>query len=59
MLKYRLHWFLYIHKYLKDYRIVRNSDAHYLGDIAERENFLELEELTATGVIEWLRNCPK
>lgn len=48
-----------VHKYLKDYRIVRNSDAHYLGDIAERENFLELEELTATGVIEWLGNCPK
>lgn len=46
-----------VHKYLEDYRIVRNSDAHYLGDIAERENYLELEELTATAVIEWLRNC--
>lgn len=46
-----------VHDYLKDYRIVRNSDAHYLADIAERENFLELDELTATGVIQWLRNC--
>ena len=48
-----------VHKYLKDYRIVRNSDAHYLADIAERDNYLELEELTATAVIEWLRNCQK
>ena len=48
-----------VHKYLKDYRIVRNSDAHYLADIAERENCLELEELTATAVVEWLHNCQK
>lgn len=47
------------HPYLSEYRIVRNSDAHYLGDIAERENCLELAELTATGVIEWLRNYHK
>lgn len=48
-----------VHSYLQNYRIVKNSDAHYLGDISERENFLELEELTATGVIEWLKNCHK
>jgi 3',5'-nucleoside bisphosphate phosphatase len=29
---------------LNDYSIIQNSDAHYLGDISERNNYLELEE---------------
>lgn len=31
---------------LAGYRRIQSSDAHYLGDIAEREVFIELEELS-------------
>ncbi len=34
---------------------IYSSDAHQLGNINERENFLEVEELSARGVIEALR----
>ena len=33
------------------YGFVKNSDAHTLGDISERENFIELAELSADAVI--------
>ena len=35
-------------------RILKNSDAHSLGDINEREHFLEVTELTAKNVIKCL-----
>ena len=31
------------HKYLSKYQFIRNSDAHNLADIMERENFIEVE----------------
>ena len=42
-------------------KILKNSDAHSLGDINEREHFLEATELTAKGVITFLggvSSCP-
>lgn len=39
-------------------RILRDSDAHYLGDISEREHFLELGELSPENVIRLL-NTPE
>ena len=40
--------------YLDKYRIISSSDAHYLQDITERINALELEELTRDAVIDKL-----
>lgn len=39
-------------------KIIRNSDAHYLGDIAEPEHFLNLPEKSAEALISYLK-CPK
>ncbi len=36
---------------LDEYRLIKASDAHYLGDILERESLLELPELSAKAVI--------
>jgi len=36
---------------LDRYHFIRSSDAHNLGDILERESFLELDELSAEAVI--------
>lgn len=36
--------FLYRHPELKDYKLIKNSDAHYLADIMEKESFIEAEE---------------
>lgn len=44
------------HKYLKDSRFICNSDAHYLVDISERGNSLELPELSAEALIECLNS---
>lgn len=41
--------------YLKRYNIIRSSDAHTLGDIFERESFLELEEKSLSCLINTLR----
>lgn len=41
--------------YLKKMRIVRSSDAHYLWDISEMENFLSIEELTLSNVMSYLK----
>lgn len=38
------------------YQLVKSSDAHTLGDILEREFFIELEEISAGGMINKLRN---
>lgn len=40
---------------LKNYRILVNSDAHSLGDIQERESFLEVPSLDARAIIDVLR----
>ena len=36
------------------FTIVRNSDAHTLSDISERENFMEINTLTAKSVVDYL-----
>ncbi len=36
------------------YRVLKNSDAHYLGDISEREHFLHLEALAPETIIQLL-----
>jgi len=43
------------YNFLKNYRIIRSSDAHYLWDICERENFLSMEYLTLTNLLNYLR----
>ena len=40
-----------MHPELDIYRSIRSSDAHYLGDILERESMLELDELSAEAII--------
>lgn len=42
------------HPILNNLKIVTNSDAHYLENMREAENFFELPELTAEVVIEFL-----
>ncbi|WP_026475928.1 PHP domain-containing protein [Alkaliphilus transvaalensis] len=42
------------HPYLSKYKKIKSSDAHQLGDILEREVYLEVEELSISGVIEAL-----
>ena len=37
------------------YGFVRNSDAHRLESISERENFIELDKLTPEAIIAVLR----
>jgi hypothetical protein len=37
---------------LDSFRLIRSSDAHYLGDILERESMLELEQLSVQAVID-------
>jgi len=39
---------------LKGYRIIHSSDAHRLGDILEREFFLEVKEKSVPGILEQL-----
>ncbi len=41
--------------YLKNYNFIRSSDAHTLGDIFERESFLDLEEKSVRCLINALR----
>ncbi|MDK2918014.1 MAG: 3,5-nucleoside bisphosphate phosphatase [Candidatus Petromonas sp.] len=36
--------FIKSNNYIKKYRIIRNSDAHYLGDISERTNYLNVKK---------------
>ncbi len=39
------------------YKILYASDAHRLGDIAEREFFLPLEERSREGLFDYLKSC--
>lgn len=39
---------------LDGFSLIKSSDAHYLGDILERDSLLELEELSVKGVIDAL-----
>lgn len=39
----------------KKYMVMRNSDAHYLGDISERENFIDLPYMTLTNIMNYIR----
>jgi hypothetical protein len=36
---------------LKGYRIIHSSDAHRLGDILEREFFVEVKEVSVSGIL--------
>jgi len=42
------------HKYLSKYQFIRNSDAHNLADIMERENFIEVENKNIESIFEAL-----
>lgn len=42
------------HPYLKECRVITDSDAHYLQDINEAVNYLELEELSIPKVLQYL-----
>ncbi|HHY91199.1 MAG TPA: PHP domain-containing protein [Clostridiales bacterium] len=41
-------------KYLLKYQFLRNSDAHYLADIMERENFIEVKRKSIESIFEAL-----
>ncbi len=43
------------HPYFKGCKILCNSDAHYLPDIHQADNYIEVEEFTAHAVIEALK----
>lgn len=42
------------YEYLKDKRLLRSSDAHYLESMREKEFYLELEENSASALIRYL-----
>ncbi|MFT3951880.1 MAG: phosphoesterase [Oscillospiraceae bacterium] len=44
-----------VHTYLKQCRVLKNSDAHTLEDISEAVNFLHVTERTPRGVIDAVR----
>lgn len=50
-----LDMFLAKNEFLRQFRFVQTSDAHYLGDILEREKYIELDELSTFGLIRRLR----
>ncbi len=41
--------------YAANYKVLKNSDAHYLHDISEAENSIEIPELTIEEIIKYLR----
>jgi PHP family Zn ribbon phosphoesterase len=41
--------------YLKGYQLIRNSDAHYLSDILERESFIEVRHKDIQSIFDTLR----
>lgn len=41
---------------LDSFRLIKSSDAHYLGDILERESLLELDKLSVQAVIDQLNS---
>ncbi len=48
--------FLSENGYLRKYRIIKNSDAHYLGEISERVNYIELEDNNIESIIDYLKS---
>lgn len=40
---------------LKKYMVLKNSDAHYLPDISEAHNYMDLNSTTASSVIDYLK----
>jgi PHP family Zn ribbon phosphoesterase len=46
------------HPYLQKCNIIHSSDAHYLEDISEAENFIEADEKTVKGVLDALVKSP-
>lgn len=44
------------YEFLKGKRLLRSSDAHYLENMREKEFYLELEENSATALVEYLEN---
>lgn len=47
-------YFYNSYKYLKNKKLLRNSDAHYLESMREKEFFITLEENSASALIEYL-----
>ena len=43
-------------KALRGRHVLHNSDAHYLGDIAEREHALRLNHRTVDDLLSWMRS---
>ncbi|MEG2045007.1 MAG: PHP domain-containing protein [Clostridia bacterium] len=43
----------------RDYNIIYDSDAHYLWDIAEQKNYLDLETLTIENVLKYISSKKK
>ena len=50
----KLHTLRDAHPYLRDCKVITDSDAHYLEHINEPVNFLEVEEKSVAGVIKAL-----
>ncbi len=48
-----------LHPIMKTVNIVTNSDAHYLENMRDAQNYLELQELTRENVIKFLDNFPQ
>lgn len=40
---------------LSKYRVIRDSDSHYLGDMSERENYIEVNEKSIKKVLDYLQ----
>ena len=40
---------------LKNFRIIKASDAHYLFDISERENLITVQDFTLTNILNYLK----
>ncbi len=47
--------FLSKYDYLRKYKAITSSDAHYLWDISEREFYIELEEKSVDALIDYLK----
>ena len=45
---------MYVEKGLDRFKIIHSSDAHYLWDISEKENFLDIDSLNAEVIIDIL-----
>lgn len=40
---------------LKNYRVIKSSDAHYLSDISERDNLITVQDFTLTNILNYLK----